>query len=120
MVREGWKCNKKYQDKQKKYPKNRSVKCTTNDIIKWTTTWNSCRKGIDSKHCKNTWRTESIIEAPIIKEKEEGIQTNSKQTQVKLYVEMCRRMFRCNNPRKYIISNLDGASDSDDSHGDHE
>ena len=64
-------------------------------------------------------------ETPIIKQKKERIQTNSKQTQVKLYVEskLLERVKKCLDaipPEKYTISKFNETSDADDSHTDDE
>ena len=64
-------------------------------------------------------------ETPIIKQKKERIQTNSKQTQVKLYVEskLLERVKKCLDaipPEKYTTSKFNETSDADDSHTDDE
>lgn len=64
-------------------------------------------------------------ETPIIKQKKERVQTNSKQTQVKLYVEskLLERVKKCLDaipPEKYTISKFNETSDADDSHTDDE
>ena len=64
-------------------------------------------------------------EAPIIKQKKEGIQTDSKQTQVKLYLESkllerVKKGLDAIPPEKYTTSKFNETSDADDSHTDDE